>query len=754
MNSSTGNGLVEMPQSGPPEYRLPAAMVADEPDSSTQANLLAIAWRSRWLILLCLLLGGAVAWAALQRATPRYTSASQILVERSLPKMVGADFAMGTSGNFLNTQAEIIRSTSVLAAAAEQPEVRELRAIREADNPVGLLRQVVQVSIGQDNDIITISAELSDANDAAQVVNAVVDSYITKYSEDRRTDVVDVLNILRNEKIRRDDELAAARQRLDDFRRENVALSVQTSDGNVVTQRFGMLSSELNQTEIELLQSKARYNRVKKMYDQPSQRPFLLEMATADSQFLRGENLESQISDLEQQLAAELTRWGEGYPRVKLLNASLADLRERRDKQQANIVEAYVDAQRQEADLLQHKRDELKAAYDEQFGLATEVSSQTVALEGLRDELTRAESASDLVDEQIKQLNLSEEAVAARNVSIMEVATPGFQSYPEQSKFLGLGVVLGGLIGFGLAWLRDLLDHRLRSIDEIAQAVQLPIVGTLPLLVAEKTRAAAGRIIATRPRSSAAESVRTLRTGVHFGLSGEQTKIVVVTSPSPGDGKSIVASNLAIAMAQMGQRVLLIDADMRKPTQCEIFSATNKHGLASVLAERRPPLEAVVNTETPNLDLLPCGKLPPNPAELLNNGYFAEMLAGLLEHYDRVIVDSPPVMPVADARVIATMGHCTLLVLRAEHATRRMSVAARDELWKVRATRIGVVVNGVPPRKLDYGYGHGNAYDGYGGYGSDDQIAYGYNDDEIAARNDSTETSGDASPRQLTRTTK
>jgi capsular exopolysaccharide synthesis family protein len=187
-------------------------------------------------------------------------------------------------------------------------------------------------------------------------------------------------------------------------------------------------------------------------------------------------------------------------------------------------------------------------------------------------------------------------------------------------------------------------------------------------------------------------------------------------------------------MSQADQRVLLIDADLRKPTQHKIFEVKSDIGLGAVLSERRPVEDAIIPNVLDSLDLLPCGKMPSNPVELLNNGFFADMLTKLRERYDRIVIDSPPVMPVADARVIATMGDATILVLRAERSTRRLSVAARNELWQVRATRIGVVVNGVPARKSGYGgYGYGYGY-GYGSYGSPyghyGYISHGYGESE------------------------
>jgi capsular exopolysaccharide synthesis family protein len=276
-------------------------------------------------------------------------------------------------------------------------------------------------------------------------------------------------------------------------------------------------------------------------------------------------------------------------------------------------------------------------------------------------------------------------------------------------------MLAGAFVGFGLSWLRDLLDHRLRSVDEVAEALQLPVLGMLPHMPASRERSHVGRLVARAPRCAIAEAVRTLRTAIHFGLSGHDTRILCITSPSPGDGKSTVASNLAIAMAQADQRVLLIDADMRKPTQHLIFEVDPPHGLSSVLSSQTPVEDLILPTGIECLDILPCGALPSNPVELLNNGFFAELLEKLKGRYDKIVVDSPPVMPVADARVIAAIADSTLLVLRAERSARRLSQAARNELWRVRAKRLGVVVNGVPSnRNHSYGYGYGYGDYGYG----------------------------------------
>jgi capsular exopolysaccharide synthesis family protein len=700
---------------------------AEQHESRRDTNLMQLAWQSRWLILLCMLIGAAIAWVILQRVTPLYPAQSRIYVDRVLPSVMSNEMQLGQSANYVYTQAELISSTPVLVAVAEDPANANLETFREVDNRAAFLKENLSVTVGTKDDIINVWIALPNAQDAAQIVNSVVDAYITRYAENRRTSTVEVLNILRTEKQRRDAELEERRKALAEFRKQHTALAIQVDEENVIIRRFSALSEELNETEIALLEAKARYNRAKQMYDKPSDRIYLLEAASKHQAAMRDMDLERQVRQVEQLLTSERAQWGEGHPRVKLLRDSYDKLEKQLKAQQQAIIVAYVDSMRQDYEVLEHKRNELNTAYNRQLKMATDVSSQALELASLVEALERTEKLCDILDDRIKEVDLTER-VGAINVSILEpAAASSMPSYPVPQRFLASGLLAGGLIGFGLAWLRDLLDHRLKSVDEIASVLQLPVLGALPYFGDKQETSQIGRLVALSPRSIAAESIRTLRTALHFGLAGREVKAIVVTSPSPGDGKSTVASNLAIALAQADQRVLLIDADLRKPTQHLIFEASAARGLGSVLTDRRPIEEAIIPGVVDGLDLLPCGPLPANPVELLNNGFFAELLDKLRERYDRIIIDSPPVMPVADARVIAALGDATILVLRAERSTRRIGLAASNELWRVRASRIGVVVNGVPVRKQG-SYGSGYGY----GYGEDGYLSYGYGEEESA----------------------
>jgi len=199
----------------------------------------------------------------------------------------------------------------------------------------------------------------------------------------------------------------------------------------------------------------------------------------------------------------------------------------------------------------------------------------------------------------------------------------------------------------------------------------------------------------------------------------EQARTLVVTSPAPGEGKSTIISNLAIAMAQAGQKVLLIDADLRRPTQHKIFLRGRRaRGLSLVLTGQMPVEQAIEPTGVENLEVLTCGPEVPNPAEILGGETLAATIRALAQRYDRVLIDSPPVAAVTDPLILAALCDVTILVLRAEQSTRRVSTQARDSLAGVEARLLGVAVNGVPLKSNRYGYYGSYRYQYYGPNGN------------------------------------
>jgi capsular exopolysaccharide synthesis family protein len=291
------------------------------------------------------------------------------------------------------------------------------------------------------------------------------------------------------------------------------------------------------------------------------------------------------------------------------------------------------------------------------------------------------------------------------NINILEVARPDYEpTSPNKAHVIPIALAAGLLFGVLTALGLDHSDRRFRSEEEMVAVLGTPVLGAIPRIPGRQSVFKTGQSVALDPSSQAAEAYRTIRTATYFMPAGNEAKTLLVTSPTQGDGKTTLASNLGIAMAQTGRRTLVIDADFRRPMQHKAFGLSHTPGLTNVLAGEHALDDAIEQTAVDGLDLLPAGATPSNPSEMLNSTEFARLLEELSQSYDRVLVDSPPVLSVTDASILAAMCDVTLLVLKAGSSTRRMAKQARNVLLDVGGAILGVVVNAVSHKQEQYGY--------------------------------------------------
>jgi capsular exopolysaccharide synthesis family protein len=299
--------------------------------------------------------------------------------------------------------------------------------------------------------------------------------------------------------------------------------------------------------------------------------------------------------------------------------------------------------------------------------------------------------------------------------------------------------MLGVLAGFGIAYLVDVTDKAFRTPDEVSQVMRLPVVGHIPLIDTSNTQLLPGSkvspVVVTvhRPKSPQAESYRAVRTALYFNARDQRHQVIQVSSPMPGDGKSTLIANLAVTIAQSGKRVLLMDADFRRPTLHKVFGASaGDVGLASVVGGMAEPIDVIVPVaEVPNLSILPCGPRPDNPSELLSSEQFEQVLDVYRRQFDFVLIDTPPVLAVSDPCAVAARVDGVLLTFRIHKRARPLAVRAREALASTGANVIGVVVNGVDHEAGGYYSQYRYAYSGYryagsqysmfGSYGSEGQ---------------------------------
>ncbi len=346
--------------------------------------------------------------------------------------------------------------------------------------------------------------------------------------------------------------------------------------------------------------------------------------------------------------------------------------------------------------------------------------------EKLRRDITLTEKLLDSIIKKLEDVNLVK-SVGGYDAKTIAPPTLGKKVHPSLMIIFPASVLLGGLFGFGLAYLAESMDKSFRNVDEIRARLGLPVVGQIPFLkimdknadkvAPEATHLAPILYSHHHPKSIGAESYRGVRTSLYFNVHGKGHKLVQVTSPSSGDGKSTMAANLAISIAQSGKKVLLVDADMRKPTVHKLFGLSSKIGLSSVIVENIDPNEAIQDVSIPGLSILPCGPIPPNPAELLTSPHFEEFLLYLRDHFDFVIIDTPPLLAVTDPSIVAHKVDGVFLNIRFTKNGRPDAERAEDVLRSLKANIIGVVVNDSDSLLGTSAYGYGYSGDYHEGNG-------------------------------------
>jgi len=783
-------------------------------ESQPLVGLLEIMLRHRWTILVTIVLFLVAAFLYVVKATPIYTSTSRLYVEQIGPKIINEyEGLMTRTGNYLYTQGELMKSTPIISDVVEDPQIRYLRTFANIDNRVAYVKKTLGIGIGRKDDLITVRFDSPYPAEAAQIVNAVADSYVRYHTDHKRSSVSEVLRILQKEKVKRDEELSNKYAEILEFAEKNGVVTFDSKAGNVVFERLSRLSIALTDTQLAALNAKADYEAVKSMADEPSKvRQFATASADGSTRVFaedRENQLRTELRQAEIEYADARYHCTAEHPSVKAIQVKIDRIKQELDDQASQFADAYVEVMRLRWLAAKEREDELQVSFDEQCKASQEQGVKATEYSVLKSESNRAERICEILDSRIKELNVTEDT-GALNISILEVARPAdAPSRPQKARILSFALMLGFICGCGLAFLREWLDYRLRSVEEIAVVLGLPVLGVVPTIshdrrvivgrsrkawlkvksslaglsykacavarsilrqrmvqpqketllagaaahrqkrtaalcgastgkqkdpwvrpvpvvdssasLEQQSIVARGQVVHLKPKSVVAEAYRTIRTAVFFGSPKEQAKTIVVTSPAPGDGKSTLVSNLAIAMAQAGQKTLVIDADFRRPVQHRIFEVEDRRGISSVLVGRHSIEEMVQSGPLKGLDILACGPEMPNPSELLNSEVFAQTLRRLCERYDRIIVDSPPVGPVADSQILAAVCDATLLVLKAEKSTRRHSRQARDGLLSVGARILGVIVNDVRTKHGQYGcysgYGHYGGYGYYGYYG-------------------------------------
>ena len=401
------------------------------------------------------------------------------------------------------------------------------------------------------------------------------------------------------------------------------------------------------------------------------------------------------------------------------------------DRPPEDFLTIYLNSLREELSILVRTRGDLEKMAEDKEKLAKGLRSYEQQRSDYERKIARLTGLFEDVQQQIRDTEMPTSQLGGVSATILNKARHGSLVYPRMSQFLGIGALVGAFLGLALGYFVEAADRSFRKPEDIVRQFGLPIVAHIPYMLERKLKKIPDDKIMDRtvvachlPRSQPAESYRTARTAICFGAQAGSHRVIQVTSPAAGDGKSTLAINLAVCLAQSGKRTLIMESDFRRPKVHKLTGVENTVGVVDVLRGGVELVDAIHDSEVNGLSVLACGKRPRDPSELITRPEYEELIAVLREKYDYVIIDSPPVLVVNDPCSVAARVDAVLLCIRLSRHTRDFGSRALEQLSDVGANVSGVVINGVVESDA-YGYGSYRYSDyryrykgyGYGGYG-------------------------------------
>ncbi len=725
--------------------------------------------RRRWVVYLAVLGLGLLALVSSFLTTPQYRSTTTLQIARRSPEIfnfkdvVTTDYAWAAYSDFYQTQYKIIASSPVARTAAERLEltshpdfsvaegqpgwVARLKAMvpRKRGVPVELdaldlaasqVLAALEVSPVRNSQLVRISWTHADPNLAAEIANAVADAYIyfsieSRYSttEQAREFLIDQIGMLKR-------EIAAIEDDLQQYGEAKRIFSVGDST-NLTLQALQEISDQ--RTAAQTAVARAEATRKGVLHAGADGLPEVLNSALIG-------RLRAEYAATEAEYTEKSRLFKDDWPEMQTLGSQLERAKERLNLETQRIFEqvrAGVDAAYQRAVREVENLDLLLTQYEE---AAQRMKRDAVEFNNLASEVREKRETLDALLSRQNEMALSTRLrdldSTSSNIRVMERAKPAAAPFRPNTRLnLAVALALGLAIGVAGALVLEHLDNTINTPAELERAVGLPVLAVIPRYGASATplgrirpRPAPARgsgidLVADREgRSGVAEAYRGLRTSILLSNPGRPPRQIVLTSALPEDGKTATALNLAIVLAQMGRRVLLVDTDLRRPRLHRALAVENRRGVSTFLSGlENDPYELVVPTGIENLDVMPSGPIPPNPSELLNSPIFARLGTDLLERgYDHVLFDSPPVLSVSDPIIVATTADSGILVVRAGRTPRHSARLAVARLDRPGGSPFGLVLN-----EFDAG-AHSEQYQDYYGQQQSDEDDTGSLDDSAS----------------------
>ncbi len=587
------------------------------------------------------------------------------------------------------------------------------------------------------SNLVRVSFDSHDPQLAARVANQLASDYIDQNLQVKWDETNKASEWLKKQLVKLKANYEKSEDALQEYAAKNSIVFINEKQ-NLVNARLEQLQQEYTKAQADRFRKESLYNLVQagRVQDLPG---------VLSNQLIQ--NLTEKLATLNEEYAQLTTKVKPDYPTAvalkKQIDAIHSTLDEHKQALAKNVVEDYKAALANE--------DYLANAINDQKKAVNEIGQKTIQYDFLQREVDTNKQLYDGLLQRLKEAQVSA-GLKASNIRIVDTSeVPKIPVKPRIVLNLALGLILGLGMGIGLAFFQEYLDKTLKTPDEVEHLVRLPSLGILPTFALNGSGKGAKEglahvtpdetsapVTAIQTNPAAVEAFRSLRTSILLSAS-PVPKMLLITSALPSEGKTSTAINLGATLASLGSRVVVVDCDMRRPSCHRAAGVPNRPGFVQCLAGRVELRDALLPVPgVNNLFAIPCGPIPPNPAELLSSPFAAELLHRLRTEFDYVLVDSPPVMNVADSRILATITDAVVLVVRAHATPFDAARRARSLLYGAGARILGVALNDLDLRKDGYAYssyyryGYGYGYGGYGyGYGSDQESESTTQDEDV-----------------------
>jgi capsular exopolysaccharide synthesis family protein len=600
---------------------------------------------------------------------------------------------------FMRTQYEIIQSRQILYQVINNLNLQQTWGEKAHDDGTPLSREdafnelshSIKVEQFRDTSLISIQVYREDPAEAAFIANEVAAVYRDQRLTAKRHEVKRAIEVLEGEVQKQQERVERAEQELEKIRK-NLGVSMISKGFQADKLRLQQLEADRIAARVDMLVRKARLDQLEALNGD--------DLMNASSYIVNDQSLASikaQLADSEVSLKVLLENYGVNHPDVKRLQAGVNELR------------------KQLTSALQGLKKGLRADYEvslEKYNvLASELETARKSdIDSERDKFLPFDKAEREVEVQRQILDALRSRVAQTGIEIEVPRTPVEITDPAEAPMpnrpvspnivlnIFLSLILGLAAGIGLAYFIEYLDMSIKTVDDVERFLGLPVIGVIP----QKVRP----LIEEGPDSPHAEAYRVLKTNMQFANKGIGAGAFAVVSGGVGEGKSTTLFNLAYVCAQLGDKVLIVDSDLRRPVQHTILNMSNRFGLTNVLMRDVPIEETIKPTSIPNLHFLPSGKLPRSSLGLLNSQRMRELVKNLKARYDYVFFDSPPIMGVTDASILASEVDGVLLVVQYRKYPRIISSRAKRMIESIGGNTLGVVLNNINILRDDYYYYH------------------------------------------------